>query len=294
MRGPQTIDKKSKSFAGRDVLENTWMTSSRRRILLLMLALSWMGFLCCFPVSAQESKIGNLTGQAKRGKELYRRYCVGCHGVRGDGQGENAPYLDPKPRDFTMGLFKCRSTPSGSIPLDSDLFDTIGRGVDTTGMPRWFPLTKYDRADLVAYVKTFSDRFAEEKPDPPVNIPPETPLTPESIHRGGELYQSLKCFECHGEKGRGDGPSAPSLRDSKENPIVPYDFTVGTRFKCGVSNQDLYRIFMTRLDGTPMPSYVSWATPEQAWDLVHYLRTLQGQNSAKPKESAHQNLMARR
>ena len=43
-----------------------------------------------------------------------------------------------------------------------------------------------------------------------------------------------------------------------------------------------------------MPSYLSWVTPEQAWDLVHYLRALQGQNATKPKETAHKDLMARR
>jgi cytochrome c oxidase cbb3-type subunit I/II len=224
---------------------------------------------------AQESKIGNLTGSAVRGKQLYRRYCIGCHGPQGDGQGENAPYLTPKPRDFTMGLYKCRSTPSGSIPLDSDLFDTIGRGIDTTAMPRWFALTPQQRADLVAYVKTFSTRFQKEQPDPSVEIPPETPATAESIQRGKQVYNSLKCFECHGEVGHGNGPSASTLRDSKDNPIVPYDFSSGTRFKCGESDRDLYRIFMTGLDGTPMPAFVYWLKPEQAWDLVHYLRTLQ-------------------
>jgi hypothetical protein len=32
---------------------------------------------------------------------------------------------------------------------------------------------------------------------------------------------------------------------------------------------------MTGLDGTPMPSYADVIKPEDAWDLVHYLRTLQ-------------------
>jgi cytochrome c oxidase cbb3-type subunit I/II len=243
---------------------------------LVILQLTLLPGACS--TSAQESRIGNLTGSAKRGKQLYRRYCIGCHGPRGDGQGENAPYLDPKPRDFTMGLFKCRSTPSGSIPLDSDLFNTIGRGIDTTAMPRWNPLTNQERADLVAYVKTFSQRFQEEQPDPPVETPPETPVTVDSIQRGEQVYKSLKCSECHGEEGRGDGPSAPTLRDSKGNLIVPYDFSSGTRFKCGESDPDLYRIFMTGLDGTPMPAYVYWLKAGQAWDLVHYLRTLQARS----------------
>ena len=56
-----------------------------------------------------ESHIGNLTGHAAAAKTDYRRYCVGCHGEEGDGLGENEPWLDPKPRNFTLGQFKCRS-----------------------------------------------------------------------------------------------------------------------------------------------------------------------------------------
>jgi len=233
----------------------------------------------CPRAESQASHIGTLTGQAGRGKVLYERYCIGCHGVRGDGVGENAVYVNPefpKPRDFTSGVFKCRSTPSGSIPLDADLFDTIGRGVNTTAMPQWLPLTRRDRADLVAYIKTFSKRFTDEQPDPPVPIPPETPSTRESVARGRELFQTtLKCNECHGPEGRGDGPSAPSLRDNKGNPIPPYDFTTGERFKCGQTDYDLARIFLTGLDGTPMPTYADYLKGDQIWDLVHYLRTLE-------------------
>jgi mono/diheme cytochrome c family protein len=225
-----------------------------------------------------ESHIGDLTGHSEAGKQLYRRFCIGCHGPNGDGKGENAPYLADGilPRDFTVGLFKCRSTISGSLPLDSDLFETVGRGLVTTGMPSWGPLTDQDRADLVAFIKTFSPRFEEEKPEKPIPIPAESADTPESQKRGEELYQkTLKCFECHGKSGRGDGPSAPTLRDNKGNPIPPYDFTTGSRFKCGATNADLYRIFMTGLDGTPMPAWSDWVSPDQGWDLVHYLRTLQ-------------------
>jgi mono/diheme cytochrome c family protein len=236
-----------------------------------------------------ESHIGDLTGHSEAGKQLYRRFCIGCHGPNGDGKGENAPYLADGilPRDFTLGLFKCRSTISGSLPLDSDLFDTVGRGLVTTGMPSWGPLTDQDRADLVAFIKTFSPRFEEEKPDKPIPIPAESADTPESQRRGEELYQkTLKCFECHGKSGRGDGPSAPTLRDNKGNAIPPYDFTTGSRFKCGATNTDLYRIFMTGLDGTPMPAWSDWVSPDQGWDLVHYLRTLQVNYKAGKSKTA--------
>jgi len=223
----------------------------------------------------QEVRIGDLTADTKRGEEVYQRYCVGCHGQLGNGQGENAPHLDPKPRDFTAAVFKCRSTPTGSLPLDADLFETIGRGIHASAMPSWYPLTRQERVNVVGSVKSFSPRFREEKSAAPVPIPPEPSATPESIARGKQLYKKLECWKCHGQEGRGDGPSASTLTDSKDRPIVAYDFTTGERFKCGQSNQDLYRIFLTGLEGTPMPSYLEDVTPDQAWDLVHFLRTLQ-------------------
>lgn len=224
--------------------------------------------------AAQESHIGNLTGNAKRGKALYERYCVYCHGPFGDGQGESAPYLDPKPRDFTKAVYKCRSTPSGSLPLDSDLYNTISRGVHASGMPSWKPLLRQERADLVAYIKSFSSAFQEEKPGEPATIPPEPPNSADSVKRGSELFQSMNCWSCHGKDGRGHGPSAPTLTDSKGYPITPFDFTTGSRFKCGESDQDMFRDLVTGLDGTPMPSFVSAMNADQRWDVVHYIRSL--------------------
>jgi cytochrome c oxidase cbb3-type subunit 2 len=200
---------------------------------------------------------------------------VSCHGVYGDGAGESAPYLDPKPRDFTKGTFKCRSTPSGSLPLDGDLYDTITRGVHASNMPSWRPLTKQQRLDLVAYIKTFSPKFREELPAAPIQIPPEPATTPESVQRGAALFQSMNCWSCHGKEGRGNGPSALTLTDSKGYPIRPYDLTSGTRFKCGSSNRGLFRDLSTGLDGTPMPSFADALKQDQVWDLVHYIHSLQ-------------------
>jgi len=230
--------------------------------------------LCGLCATAQESHIGDLTGNAKHGNALYQRYCIFCHGVYGDGRGESAPYLDPKPRDFTKGAFKCRSTPSGSLPLDSDLYDTITHGMYASGMPSWSPLVGQDRADLVAYIKTFSPRFQQEKPDPPVKIPAEPPDTPDSVKRGAELFQSMNCWTCHGKDGRGYGPSAASLTDSKGYPITPFDFTSGRQFKCGNTNRLMFRDLVTGLDGTPMPDFNDAMKPDQIWDVVHYIRTL--------------------
>jgi len=232
--------------------------------------------------SAQEmeSQIGDLTGHADQGRPLYYRYCWGCHGARGDGNGENAPYVTPSPRNFVQGTFKCRSTPTGTLPLDSDLYNSLYRGFNFTNMPSWKTLTKQNRADLVAFIKSFSPRFKTEKPGDPINIPAEPALTVASIQHGQELFQKLECWKCHGQEGRGDGPSASTLTDSNDQPIRPYNFTSSNRAKCGSTNQDLYRIFMTGLDGTPMPSFADVIKPDEAWDLVHFLRTLQVYNKS--------------
>jgi mono/diheme cytochrome c family protein len=236
-----------------------------------------LGILLVLPIlaSAQESHIGKLSGHPGAGRELYFRYCWGCHGFRGDGNGENAPYLNPTPRNFVAATFKCRSTVTGTLPTDEDLYNSIGRGFNTTNMPSWIELTDQNRADLVAFIKTFSPRWKTEKAGVPITIPPETKVSVESIKHGQELFQKLECWKCHGQEGRGDGPSASTLTDSNDQPIRPYNFAVGSRFKCGSTNQDVYKIFITGVDGTPMPSFADVIKPDEAWDLVHFLRTLQ-------------------
>ena len=220
----------------------------------------------------------------------YRRYCVGCHGDLGDGNGENAVWLDPKPRDFQLGIFKCRSTPTGTLPTDEDLFDTIGRGLDRSNMPIWNTLTKDERADLVAWIKHFSPRWQNEKSGAPIQIPTEPEVTPDRVKAGQEVFGRVQCWKCHGVQGMANGPSAATLTDDLGRPILPYNFTDGSRPKCGSTDRDIYKIFMTGLDGTPMPSFADNLKPEEAWDLVFYLRTLQPHNkfNAKEKQIAKQ------
>ncbi len=239
------------------------------------------------PSLAQEAHVGNLAGNADSGSKLYRRYCKGCHGPLGDGNGENAAWIDPKPRDFVAATFKCRSTPTGTLPTDEDLYNSISRGFTNSNMPHWDSLPPQNRIDLVAYIKTFSPRWKSEKAGDPIKVPAEPAITSQSVAHGGELFQKMECWKCHGQQGRGDGPSAATLTDSKDQPIRPYNFADAgndARFKCGTTNQDLYRIFMTGVDGTPMPSFADVIQPNDAWDLVHYLRTLQIHRHSKENE----------
>jgi mono/diheme cytochrome c family protein len=211
---------------------------------------------------------------ASRGSGVYERFCVSCHGERGDGKGYAGLWLDPKPRDFTRAVFKWRSTPTGTLPTTDDLLRTLRRGLHYTNMPSWEVIGDRNLRAVAEYVKTFSAAWRERGPGTPIQIPPETPDTDASRKRGAELYQSLGCFNCHGNQGRGDGPAAPELKDDWGNKTVPYDFTSGSHLKCGDRPEDLYRVFMTGLNGSPMPSFADSLTPADAWNLVHFLRTL--------------------
>lgn len=239
---------------------------------------------------AASSHVGKFTGDAKAATGDYRRYCVGCHGPLGDGNGENAPWLTPKPRNFQLATFKCRSTPTGTLPTDEDLFNTIGRGLDRSNMPSWNALSGQERANLVAWIKHYSPRWQNEKAGTPIQIPAEPEVTADRVQAGREIFQKVQCWKCHGVQGMANGPSASTLTDDLGAPILPYNFTEGARPICGSTDRDIYRIFMTGLDGTPMPSFSDNIKPDEAWDLVFYLRTLQPKNpfNAKEKQIAKQ------
>ncbi|MFZ0735297.1 MAG: c-type cytochrome [Candidatus Sulfotelmatobacter sp.] len=237
---------------------------------------------------AVTSHIGNITGNARAAAVPYRRYCVGCHGDLGDGNGENAAWFQPpefpKPRDFQLAVFECRSTPTGTLPTDQDLFDTIARGLDRSNMPPWSTFTKQERADFVAWIKHFSPRWQNEKPGTPIQIPAEPEITPERVKAGQEVYARVQCWKCHGVTGKANGPSASTLTTDLNLPILPYNFSEGARPKCGSTDRDIYRIFMTGLDGTPMPSFADNIKPDEAWELVFFLRTLEPPNEYNKKE----------
>jgi cytochrome c oxidase cbb3-type subunit 2 len=218
------------------------------------------------------------------GREVYERYCAGCHGMAGDGRGPAADMLLVKPRDFTKGVFKFRSTPAGTLPTDDDLLRTITRGLARTSMPEWSLLPERERRALVAYVKTFVPDWSERGAGTVVAIPspPATLGSAESVARGREVYALLECTTCHGEHGLGDGPSARTLPvDTWGNPQKPFNFTKGG-LKSGGDPQDVYRTFMTGLNGTAMPSYGDiFDAPDgesikegDGWHLVSFVLSL--------------------
>jgi cytochrome c oxidase cbb3-type subunit 2 len=221
-------------------------------------------------ISASVMTLPDTAQQVARGKLVYERRCTGCHGAKGDGNGPAATFLDPRPRNFTLGSFKFRTTPSGSLPTDGDLYRTLTRGVRWTAMPTWHELPEKDRIAVIAYIKTFSPRWKDEKPEPPILIVDPPKPTPELLARGQQLYTQAKCFQCHGDSGKGDGPSAGELRDDLKFPIRPADFTKG-QFKGGGEVSDIYRTMTTGMDGTPMPSFADSMKDDERWAISYYV-----------------------
>lgn len=208
------------------------------------------------------------------GKPLYALHCLQCHGEKGLGDGQAALFLYPKPRDFTRGLFKIRTTPSGSLPTDQDLFDTLARGMPGSAMPSFSELPAQERWALVSYVKTLVEVYQYRKPEPPVRVGQPAAKTAAALALGQEMYRKMECFICHGETGRGDGPAAADLVDDWEIPIKVRDLTDGT-YKGGPADRDLYLRFTTGMTGSPMPAYSDdKMTPAERWALVHYVQSL--------------------
>jgi cytochrome c oxidase cbb3-type subunit I/II len=218
------------------------------------------------------------------GKEVYDRRCVGCHGEKGDGNGPAATFMsEHRPRNFTLGVFKFRLT-KGPIPTDGDLLRTITRGVRGTAMPSWHELPDKDRLAVIQYIKyeLAVDRsdpnapyayFVEEPAKEPLYVaePPEPSET--IVSRGKEVWQQAKCWECHGQEGKGDGQKAAGLKDDFGFPIPPADLTTG-QFKSGPVVQDIFRTMSTGLSGTPMPSYQQSLPEEDRWALAYYVLSL--------------------
>jgi DMSO reductase family type II enzyme heme b subunit len=216
-----------------------------------------------------------LAADLETGRAVYEDKCSQCHGSAGEGDGGAADTLNPRPRDFTSGSFKIRTTPSGELPTDGDLASIIRLGMPYTAMPGWNFLGEDKIADLVAYLQTFNEDFADpEMRVDPIEIPSPPPMTEESILKGRQLFLENKCHDCHGNQGRGDGESGPTLKTDAGDPIRPADMTKRWTFRGGGQRSDIYRTFTTGLDGTPMPSYADSIDEEARWQLVDYVYSL--------------------
>ncbi len=246
-------------------------------------------------------------GQLKRGYQLYSKYCVQCHGVSGDGNGLVAEHLNPKPRNYTYGIFKFTSTPYGHKPRRSDLIHTIRRGVTGTSMPSFERFSEEDLEAVVDYVLvlTYRGEFEralamiayddEELPEEegieeivenvlqpwrdsstelvmPVTMMP--PMTEESARAGHRLFLENACNKCHGVFGRGGSMGNVEVgADAWGYKTAAADLSSGM-FRGGGRPLDLYRRIHSGINGTPMPAFEKLfaENPDAIWQLVHFIK----------------------
>ena len=234
------------------------------------------------------------------GKMTFEKECIACHGAAGNGEGEAAYLLYPRPRDFTSSLFRLVSTWE-AVPTDEDLFRTISRGMPGSAMPSWAHLPEETRWGLVHYVKSFAKRpltYAKTGREPDrygsggagvITVPPEPSATPEGNARARELF-AKGCAPCHGPTGRGDGAQAQI--DSKGFPIRPRDLTLGV-YKGNPDPAQVYRHIVAGLPGSPMPQS-GYLHGNDAWNLVHLVRSMSSDEQRAKVEMKKFRLVATR
>jgi mono/diheme cytochrome c family protein len=245
-----------------------------------------LGCLAVFVVSLWAAPAGSVRAQGpdvgteaqrESGRVLYVKNCAQCHGEKGDAQGYATPHLSPKPRDFTTGRFKIRTTPSGAVPSHQDLVNIIRRGMPYTSMPAWPNFTDQEVSDLASFITTFSPEFSKPENAPkPISLPSAPRSTKESVEQGKKLYEETGCVRCHGTFGRGDGPSAPTLKDDWGHAIRAADLAQSWTFRGGSSREDIFRAMSTGLNGTPMPSFADALNVEQRWAITDFIESLSG------------------
>ena len=218
------------------------------------------------------------------GHFVYTKNCVACHGKRGDGKGEMGLTIQPPPRDFGSGIFKYRSTPSGSLPTNEDLARTVRQGIADTAMPAFTTLLQRDVDAVIEYVKTFSPRWRDpHNYAKPVAIPQRPDWFDDAgkfarrASKGRALFATA-CAACHGTNGDGVG-SVTNLVNSWGNATAARDLR-RNYIRSGTRLEDIYKVLVTGLDGTPMPSFAEGTTPEQRWELIAFIEQLRREHGA--------------
>lgn len=250
----------------------------KQMAVLLLFQLPWLAI-------GSGASLAQDASMLERGKAVYDSRCVICHGEQGDGKGligivhraqAKGLVVAIYPRDFTAGVYKFRSTPSGVLPTDEDLMRIVTEGISRSGMPSHTDMSEADRRAVIEFIKSFSNRWQEDEPGEPITVPaaPSFVASSESTERGKNVFAKMQCDACHGADGKGDGRASADLQDSWGDKILPFDFTSGP-LKGGSTPEMIYRTFMTGLDGTPMPSYEEAMPDEQErWDLVSFCLNL--------------------
>jgi DMSO reductase family type II enzyme heme b subunit len=208
-------------------------------------------------------------------ERLYRRRCAQCHGDEGEGDGPAAEFLYPKPRDFSLGVFKYKTTHADNeFPSDDDLRRTIREGLPGTSMPAWREVLSDQQIDgLIHLIKVFGDWEEEELELMPIDLGEPAESSADSIERGAKLFEKA-CVQCHGAKGRGNVTSGKKLKDDWGDRIWPRNLTRPETWRWTKGAADVFRRISTGIRGTPMPEHTTTMPAEDRWNVANYAMTL--------------------
>lgn len=249
----------------------------------------------------------------QEGGRLYKRHCLDCHNITGDGRGaKSGQFLVPHPRDYRQGAFKFVTTGEGAKPRRADLLRTLENGLKGTGMPSFALLPAGERDLMAGYVTFLAIRGEVEfealkalatgaKPDlpalqkatvtawekaegapplpaPPADGEPEAKEFQEAVRRGHKLFTAKvenACATCHDDYGR-----KPVLRfDVWGTVSKPAALTDGL-FKGGARPEDLYARIRFGIPSVGMPAHAPPKYSERdVWDLVRFV-----QSASRPKD----------
>jgi mono/diheme cytochrome c family protein len=246
--------------------------------------------------SGEQTKLDESTtvdsAQLERGLTLFEQECARCHGSHGLGNGIQAVFLYPKPRDFASGHFRITSTQYG-FPTDDDLMRSISNGLPGSAMPPFGHLAEQDREALVVAVKHLAvegkvqsllddarahgDEMTRAealeltndlfRPGPPVHLPEPIPESAGSLERGRELY-GRTCASCHAPETSG---GKRDMQDDTGAFVYPRVLE-SALFARGRSRSEIALTISRGLPGTPMPAFALDA--EDLWALADYVASL--------------------
>ncbi|MFQ5549154.1 MAG: ethylbenzene dehydrogenase-related protein [Woeseia sp.] len=235
--------------------------------------------ICVAALCAARSGVAQVdTGD--RAADIYAHRCQGCHGADGDGLGPAAERLNPPPRDFTLGMYKFKSSGFEEfLPNDDDLLRMIRDGMPGTAMPGWGDvLSDQDMADLVLHIKTLAGYAEDEQPGQQIDYGTTIESNAESAQSGRELFLDRdRCSECHGQEGKGD--AVKSLKDDNGERTWPRNLTKPWTFRASNDPRDIYSRISTGIPGTQMPSFADPVSDkvlsvEERWHVANYVSSL--------------------
>src|SRR5206468_4641119 len=99
------------------------------------------------------------------GSVAYRKQCLHCHGLEGNGRGPTGHWVNPPPRDYRQGVFKFTSSSQDQNerkPRREDLLHVLTTGIEGTSMPSFGLLARTDLEALASYVIFLSLRGEAE------------------------------------------------------------------------------------------------------------------------------------